>query len=233
MALSCSGVIYMTNCVLVVAAHTDDEALGCGGTIARHVAEGDTVYAIFMADGVTSRASAYQEDQLARNAAAECAKEILGIKENFYLGLPDNRMDSIPLINVVKKLEPIIEGLKPNIVYTHHHGDLNVDHHITHQAVMTTCRPVPGYSVRTIYAFEVMSSTDWSTPREKPFLPNTYINVTSYLEIKQAALKCYEIEMRHAPHSRSHENIEYLARHRGHNVGIHAAEAFELVRMIK
>lgn len=93
----------MTNCVLVVAAHTDDEALGCGGTVARHVNEGDTVYAVFMADGVSSREGVGQEDLIRRNSVAECAREILGIKESFYLGMPDNRMDSIPLLDVVQK----------------------------------------------------------------------------------------------------------------------------------
>ena len=223
----------MTNCVLVVAAHTDDEALGCGGTIARHVAEGDAVYAVFMADGVTSRAGADQEDLLGRNAAAENAREILGIKENFYLGLPDNRMDSIPLIDVVQKLEPYIKKLKPDIVYTHHHGDLNVDHRVTHQAVTTACRPMPGSSVWAIYAFEVVSSTEWATPGVDPFLPNHYVDVGSHLHLKIKALKAYQIEMREPPHSRSIEHTEYLAYHHGHSVGVRAAEAFMTIRAIR
>lgn len=222
----------MTNCVLVVAAHADDEALGCGGTLARHVDEGDTVFAVFMADGVTSRAGAYQEDQLARNAAAENAKEILGIKENFYLGLPDNRMDSIPLIDVVKKLESIIDKLKPNIVYTHHHGDLNVDHRITHQAVMTACRPLPGKSVRAIYAFEVMSSTDWATPTAEPFLPNYFVDISRHLSKKSEALYAYHLEMHEAPHSRSMQHLTSLATHRGQTVGVLAAEAFMSIRVV-
>lgn len=170
------------NIVLVVAAHTDDEALGCGGTIARHVAEGDVVYAVFMADGVTSRDEVNESDIASRNDAAENARKILGIKENFYLGLPDNRLDSVPLIEIIKQLEPIIFKLKPNVIYTHHHGDLNVDHRITHEAVLTVCRPIPGSSVREIYAFEVMSSTEWATPSREPFIPNHYINITSFLK---------------------------------------------------
>lgn len=218
--------------VLIVAAHTDDEALGCGGTIARHVAEGDTVYAVFMADGVTSRAGADLDDLRRRNAAAENVRVILGIKENFYLGLPDNRMDSIPLIDVVQKLEPIVNKLNPNIVYTHHHGDLNVDHRITHKAVMTACRPMPGSSVHAIYAFEVMSSTEWAPMDAAPFIPNHFIDIEKYLDRKIQALEIYKIEMRKKPHSRSFEHLQHLARHRGNSVGMEAAEGFVTLRTL-
>lgn len=222
----------MANCVLVVAAHTDDEALGCGGTIARHVAEGDIVYAVFMADGVSARVGTNNWDFAIRNEAAEKARAILGIKENFYLGLPDNRMDTIPLIEVVQQLEKIIDKLQPNIVYTHHHGDLNIDHRITHQAVLTACRPVPGSSVRAIYAFEVASSTDWANQNLVPFIPCHFINVERYLERKIAALNAYSLEMRLVPHSRSIEHIVYLSHHRGYMVGLSAAEAFMVGRTI-
>lgn len=223
----------MTDCVLVVAAHTDDEALGCGGTVARHVAEGDTVYAVFMADGVSSRTESDQADFARRMKAAENARVILGIREHFYLGLPDNRMDSIPLIEVVQKLEPIIDKVKPSIVYTHHHGDLNVDHRITHQAVMTACRPFPENRVRAIYAFEVMSSTEWGTPTAEPFLPNYFVDICSYLSRKKSALNAYRMEMRKSPHSRSMEHLSNLASHRGQTVGVLAAEAFVSVRVVR
>lgn len=219
--------------ILIVAAHTDDEALGCGGTIARHVAEGDNVYAVFMADGVSSRTKAGKDDLANRNAAAEQAREILGIRENFYLGLPDNRLDSLPLIEVIQCLEPIICKLQPNIIYTHHHGDLNVDHRITHQAVLTACRPIPGSSVQAIYAFEVMSSTEWATPVAEPFVPNHYVNISNQINIKLEALRAYQLEMREAPHSRSIEHLAHLAHHRGHIVGVVAAEAYVTVRTVR
>lgn len=222
----------MSKTVLIVAAHTDDEALGCGGTIARHVAEGDTVYAVFMADGVSSRAEADKGDLLKRNMAAERARGILGIRENVYLGLPDNRLDSLPLIDVIQRLEPIIDKVQPTIIYTHHHGDLNVDHRITHQAVLTACRPLPSSSVLAIYAFEVMSSTEWATPISEPFLANHYVDISAYLATKLEALKAYQLEMRDAPHSRSREHLAYLAHHRGHTVGVAAAEAFVTVRTL-
>ena len=218
--------------VLIVAAHTDDEALGCGGTIARHVAEGDTVYAVFLADGVTSRpdASTAQLDQ--RNSAAANAHEILGIKKVYMLGFPDNRMDGIPLLDLVQRLEEVLERVRPEIVYTHHFGDLNVDHRITHQATLTACRPIPRASVKEIYAFEVLSSTEWNTPGVTPFVPNVFVDISDYLDTKISALRAYELEMREEPHSRSIENAIRLAGLRGNTVGVKAAEGFSLVRAL-
>ncbi len=222
----------MKNKVLVVAAHTDDEVLGCGGTIARHVAEGDAVYVVFMADGVSSRSGMNQDNFNRRMQAAENARVILGINENYFLGLPDNRMDSIPLLDIIQLLEPIIDRLQPNIVYTHHHGDLNVDHRITHQAVMTSCRPLPESSIRAIYAFEVMSSTEWATPTAEPFLPNYFVDISAHLSVKNDAINAYSMEMRKSPHSRSIQHLTSLASHRGQAVGFTAAEAFMSIRVI-
>ncbi len=223
----------MTKTILVVAAHTDDEALGCGGTIARHVAEGDVVYAVFIADGVSSRAQVDKDDLANRNFAAERARETLGIRENFYLGLRDNRLDSYPLIEVIKPLESIIHQLNPNIIYTHHYGDLNIDHRITHQAVLTASRPIPGHCVTEIYSFEVMSSTEWSTPNHRPFIPNYFVDVEKYLDTKINALNDYRDEMRDEPHARSIKSLICLASYRGNSVGLVAAEAFAVIRMIR
>lgn len=223
----------MSKTVLIVAAHTDDEVLGCGGTIARHAAEGDAVYAVFMADGVSSRTHADQDDHAIRNAIAERARKILGVCKNFYFGLPDNRLDSLPLIEIVKRLESIIDELQPNVIYTHHSGDLNVDHRIAHQAVLTACRPLPGSSVREIYAFEVMSSTEWSGPLAAPFIPNYFVDISTYLDTKIEGLQEYSVEMRGEPHSRSIKHLLHLVHHRGYSVGVQAAEAFLTVRAIR
>lgn len=219
--------------VLIVAAHTDDEALGCGGTIARHVAEGDAVHAVFMADGVSSRPDMAADDLDRRMVAAKRSHEILGLQRVEYLGLPDNRMDGLPLLDVVQTLEVVIQAVAPQVIYTHHHGDLNIDHSVTNQAVMTACRPQPGSSVREIYCFEVLSSTEWATPQREPFVPNVFVNISDFLDIKLRALQAYQLEMRPAPHSRSIEHAEYLARHRGHSVGVAAAEAFVAIRQIR
>lgn len=222
----------MSKTVLVIAAHADDEALGCGGTLAKHVAQGDSVYVVFLADGVTSRSEVTPVEQELRNAAAAHALDILGVKQSFMLGFPDNRMDSIPLLEIVQKLESVLEQVKPHVVYTHHHGDLNIDHRIAHQAVMTACRPVPGTSVKEIYTFEVLSSTEWNTPGLTPFIPNVFVDISEYLDIKIQAISAYAMEMRDAPHSRSMVNIQQQAGYRGYSMGLYSAEAFSLIRMI-
>jgi len=218
---------------MVVAAHADDETLGCGGTIARHVAEGDNVDIVYMADGVTSR---NQDKKLAlaqRQEAAERAREVLGINKAHYLGFSDNRMDSLPLLDVIQPLERIIQNLEPVVIYTHYYGDLNVDHRITCQAVTTACRPLPGSSVREIYAFEVMSSTEWASLGVSPFVPNYYVNISDFLNVKMLAIDAYALEMYQSPHSRSVEHLSNLAYHHGHCVGVDAAEAFMVLRKIR
>jgi len=223
----------MSEIVLVIVAHADDEALGCGGTISRHVEQGDVVHLVLMADGVRSRTDASEADLSQRIEASKLAQTILGITSAHSFGLPDNRMDSIPLLEIVQKLEPIIEVIRPTIIYTHHHGDLNIDHRLTHAAVMTACRPLPSSSVREIYGIEVLSSTEWTTPQESPFLPNCFVDISQQLRTKLKALEAYDEEMRPAPHSRSPEHISALAHHRGYSMGLDAAEAFVVYRLIR
>lgn len=223
----------MSKKILVVAAHADDEVLGCGGAIARHVAEGDHVHVVFMADGVGSRGENEPNQLIIRNCARDKAMKILGVKKFQSLNFPDNRMDSLPLLDIVQTLEPILEKVQPTRVYTHHQGDLNVDHRITNQAVMTACRPLPGSSVREIMTFEVMSSTEWSAPGIASFVPNAFIDISHYLPMKLEALAAYDMEMRSVPHSRSVAHIEVLARHRGNCVAVEAAEGFEVVRVLE
>lgn len=223
----------MNKTILVVAAHADDEALGCSGTIARHVAEGDIVHAVFLADGVSAREGADSHELAQRLAATEQARQVLGIATTTFFGLPDNRMDSLPLIEIIQPLEKFICQINPQIIYTHHYGDLNVDHRIAHQTVMTACRATPESSVKEIYSFEVMSSTEWSSVGVAPFLPNLFVDISVYMAIKLRALEAYALEMRPAPHSRSSEHLNILARHRGHSVGVAAAEAFMVMRMVR
>lgn len=223
----------MSCTVLAVAAHADDEVLGCGGTLARHAAEGDRVHVLFLADGVGSRSGVSTADIGRREDAARAAHEILGVSNAVFLGLPDNRLDGLALLDVVQPLEKILSEISPRIVYTHHFGDLNVDHRVAHQAVLTACRPQPGQEVREIYAFEIMSSTEWAAPCAAPFLPSYYVDISTYLPQKLRALEKYAEEMRAAPHSRSVEHVEYLARHRGMCVGVAAAEAFVPLRTLR
>jgi LmbE family N-acetylglucosaminyl deacetylase len=219
--------------ILVVAAHADDEALGCGGTIARHVEEGDSVHLVFMADGVRSRIDASKLDLMRRIEASKQALSILGVSSTKSLALPDNQMDRLPLLEIVQKLESVLKDIRPSIIFTHHHGDLNIDHRLTHSAVMTACRPVPDSSVREILGFEVLSSTEWATQQVCPFLPNYFVDITRQLQTKLNALEAYAEEMRKPPHSRSMAHARVLAHHRGHSIGVVAAEAFEVYRIIR
>lgn len=224
--------------VLIVAAHPDDEILGCGGTAARLVQEGREVYFAILGEGITSR----HENREAADPAclsvlhrhAQAAASIIGVKDILLYKFPDNRLDTVPLLQVVKTVEDVIERLKPEVIYTHHPGDLNVDHGVIHRAVLTATRPMAGQPVREIYAFEVPSSTEWAFGGLQPvFRPNVFVDVASTIETKIAAMACYETETREFPHPRSPDALRAVARRWGSVAGCQAAEAFELVRSIR
>ena len=167
------------NIVLVVAAHADDEVLGCGGTLARHRANGDEVSVVFMTDGVGSRSHSSRNEEKMRLSAAHTALKNLSIKDTHQLSFPDNKMDTVPLLEIVKSVEKILKKIKPTLIYTNHNGDLNIDHQITQRAVLTACRPEPKTSVKNILSFEVLSSTEWGTPNVLPFTPNHFVDISS------------------------------------------------------
>lgn len=221
--------------VLVVAAHPDDEVLGCGGTIARHCADGDAVSVLILAQGVVSRNGADQVEQLDQlQAAARQANDILGVQRLELDQFPDNEMDSVTLLSVTKRIEVALAALQPDVVYTHHAGDVNIDHRLIHQAVVTASRPLPGQCVQQLLFFEVASSTEWQPPGSAPaFLPNHFVDISVTLEKKLAALQAYECEMREFPHARSIDAVRHLACWRGASVGRAAAEAFVLGRHIR
>ena len=223
----------MSETILVVAAHPDDEALGCGGSIARHTAAGDRVHVVFLADGEASRDAAVSAEIHERRNAAHAAADALGISERIFLDWPDNRLDSVPLLDVVQSLETHIRRINPSIIYTHFSGDLNVDHRVATQAVMTACRPQPGAvpALRRILSFEVLSSTEWSVAES--FVPNYWVDISATLDKKISALEAYDKEIREYPHTRSYQNIRQLAGVRGASVGVEYAEAFMLLRAVE
>lgn len=223
----------MNKRVLILAAHPDDEVLGCGGAILKHVKSGDQVHIIFLADGETSRMGVRQGALKQRRKATDLACKILGVKSYHFIDFPDNRLDSIPLLDVVQKVEKLFSKINPSIVYTHHYGDLNIDHRIANAVVMTLCRPLPESSVEEILTFEVMSSTEWGVTSVTPFTPNVFINISDELQDKMHALEAYANEMREFPHSRSVMHIQSLATHRGCCVGFSAAEGFMLIRSLR
>jgi N-acetylglucosamine malate deacetylase 1 len=224
----------MPNSILVVAAHPDDEAFGCGGTMANLADQGNDVHVAFLADGVSARGAvgaALQAELTARRAAARAAADILGVRSVTFSDLPDNRMDTVALLDVIGIVEALVAQHEPDTVITHHGNDLNIDHQLTHQAVVTACRPQPGHLVRTLLSFEVPSSTEWQVPGASgAFAPNWWSNIATTLERKLLALGAYAAELRPWPHPRSPEAVEHLARWRGASVGMEAAEAFTLER---
>ena len=220
--------------ILVVAAHPDDETIGCGGAIARHVSEGDEVGIITLTNGVSARVGANKKDELNRRDAAEKAMNLLGAKWIGQGDFSDNGMDKNPLLEIIKYIEDSKETFYPDIIYTHTPHDLNIDHRVTTSAVLTAFRPQPEESYQEIRLFEEPSSSDFTTESlHGSFAPNLFIDITNFITFKMEALKFYDTEMREYPHSRSYMNVETVAKYRGASVGIPLAEAFQIVRSIQ
>lgn len=224
--------------VLVVAAHPDDELLGCGGAILYHKKKGDKVHIVIVSEGITSRDDErnLEKNKLKlkqlKNSTVNIFKKI-GIKDVSFLDFADNRLDSYDLLDIVKPIESKINFFKPDIVYTHYAGDLNIDHQIVNRAVLIASRPKPGKIINKIYAFEVLSSTNWSFNKKNSFQPNFFLDISKFIKKKKYLLKFYKSEMEQWPHSRSIKSVETLAKYRGSTIGVKAAEAFELLREIK
>lgn len=226
----------MSKSILVLAAHPDDEVLGCGGSIAKLADEGASIHVAFLADGVFSRSveQVIQQDELRnRRIASRKACDILGVNSISFGDFPDNRMDSVALLDITKAIESLITEHQPDTVFTHHAGDLNIDHRRVHEAVVTACRPQQGNPVKTLLSFEVSSSTEWQlSGSAPPFTPNWFVDISTTLNRKMTALEAYGEELRTWPHPRSMRGVEHLAHWRGATVGLDAAEAFILGRQI-
>lgn len=196
--------------------------------------QGAVVTILLLGEGPTSRVA--DEAGAARNEAhssAVRAASVLGITDVRFAEMPDNKFDSVPMLNIVQCIEAVAIDIKPDMVFTHHVGDLNIDHQITSRAVMTAFRPLPETARTCLLGFEVLSSTEYTPPHSAPhFAPNVYIGICDFLEVKQKALRAYASEMRPWPHPRSYEAVEHLARLRGCQCGLHAAEAFVLLRSV-
>jgi LmbE family N-acetylglucosaminyl deacetylase len=224
--------------VLVIAAHPDDEVLGCGGTIARLAAEGASVSILILANGLTSRADFDPARDAAtldvHHARARQAGKILGAQHVVLAGFPDQKMDTLPLLEITQSIEREIARVKPEVVFTQHGGDLNMDHVITFRATLTATRPMAGGCVKQVYAYEIPSSTEWAFQQFEPrFAPNVFFDISSQLETKISAMQIYESEARVYPHPRSPEAIRANAQRWGSCVGRSAAEAFCGVRDIR
>jgi len=222
--------------ILVVAAHPDDEILGCGGTIKRLVDEGYTAYTLILGEGITSRDEKRDWDERIveieeLKKQVNEANRIIGVKEVFLHDFPDNRFDTVALLDIVKVIENIKNKLQPDIIFTHYENDLNIDHQITHKAVLTATRPMKGECVKELYSFEVLSSTEWNYPLS--FSPDVFFDISDYMEYKKKAMQIYKSELNDYPHPRSLEGMDISAKGWGLKVGYKYAEAFKTVRVLK
>ena len=210
--------------VVVIAAHPDDEILGVGGTIRRHVLSGDDVHVMVVCEGVTMR---YRGRGVNLRKHSEAACRRLGTNPPEHLGLPDQRLDTLSLIDVILPLEARLKRLRPQRVYTHFHGDVNRDHQIVAEAAAVACRPL-GSTLESFLAYETPSATEWGIPYT--FAPNYFVEITATLADKLAAMACYATEVGSYPHPRSLRHLEERARSWGAWAGTEAAEAFVLLR---
>ena len=226
----------MNKKILIVAAHPDDEVLGCGGTVAKLIAQGYEAYTLILGEGKTSRDEQREvenkTDELeVLNTEIQKANDVIGIKKVFVESFADNRFDSVDLLDIVKVISKVKEEVKPSIIFTHFENDLNIDHQITYKAVLTATRPMEGESVKEIYSFEILSSTEWNYPLS--FSPDTFFDISETINLKIDAMKAYDSELRQYPHPRSLEGIKLNAKYQGMRVGKKYVEAFKSVRVIR
>jgi len=213
----------------VVAAHPDDEVLGAGATLARHVDRGDEVHACVLSEGATSR---YEDDMVSE--LVQCGKraaEVIGLRSLRFEQLPDQRLDLLPLIEVTQAVEDLVDAVRPDVVYTHFPWDVNSDHAVVARCVWTACRPYRFPFVRMLAAFETPSSTEWALPGEhRRFEPQRFVDVSATLSRKLDAMRCYHSELRAYPHPRSLRALQERAAYWGSVVGLAAAEPFLVLR---
>lgn len=222
--------------ILVVAAHPDDEVLGCFGTVARLIKEGYEAYTLILGEGKTSRDEERRPEIKKNeieilNTEIQKANNIIGIKKVFVEFFPDNRFDSVDLLDIIKVISRIKDEIKPDIIFTHYENDLNIDHQITYKAVITATRPMENESVKEIYSFEVLSSTEWKYPLS--FSPDIFFDISDTIELKINSMREYASELCEYPHPRSLEGIELNAKYNGLRVGKKYVEVFKSVRVIR
>ena len=222
----------MNKKILIIAAHPDDEIIGCGGTLLKHIFNKDDVFVVFASDGESSRVNGKNKISKRQKEAKEVAKNAK-IKKIFFLNYPDNQMDKINILKISKSITSIVDKVKPDIVYTHHYNDLNIDHKITFEATMVACRPIRKKNITELYSFEILSSSEWHGRQNLNFKPNVYVNINNFFQKKISLMKIYKNEVMRSPHPRSIRSITSKAASRGSEVNTLYAEAFELIRIIK
>ncbi|MDD5120702.1 MAG: PIG-L family deacetylase [Candidatus Omnitrophica bacterium] len=215
--------------VLIVAAHPDDEILGCGGFISKMQKRGVNCFSLILTDGATGRYKPAKKKALAKYALA--ANKVIGASNVFFEDFPNQKLDEVSITSIIKAIERYIKRLGVDCVFTHHGRDLNIDHRIIYDATITACRPLPGQQVKTLYTYMVASSTEWNRyEKDDIFVPNVFLDISEEIETKIRAMKCYKTECRLYPHPRSSKAIRAYAHYQGLTVGLEYAESFRLIR---
>lgn len=223
----------MNKRILIVAAHPDDEVLGCFATVAKLIKEGYEAYTLILSGGKTSRGEVDKIELNLLQTEMKQANDLIGIKKVLTANFPDNAFDSVALLEIVKEIEKIKEEIKPEIIFTHHIGDMNIDHQVTHKAVLTATRPMKDECVKAIYSMEISSSTEWNSfSPQSAFIPNVFFEIENTIDLKVEAMSKYKSELREYSHPRSLKHIKELAKVNGTKVGLNYSENFMLVRSV-
>lgn len=216
--------------ILVIAPHPDDEVLGCGGTIIKYKKRGDEIYLCLVTKMyVTPEWS--KEYIKKREKQAQIAIKKLGVKKTLFLNLPIVKLDTVPQKKINDLLSKIVTKVNPDIVFIPHQGDVNIDHRLVFASSLVALRPKPGSRIKKILSYEILSATEWGS-HFGGFLPDVYEDITKEIKEKIEVMKIYKVELKKFPHPRSIEAIEILAKKRGSEAGVQAAEAFMLLREI-
>ncbi|CAA0154320.1 PIG-L deacetylase family protein [Tenacibaculum maritimum] len=217
--------------ILIVAPHADDEILGCGGIMKRKSAEGDNVIVLIVTRGTPKM---YSDDKVAnvRNEAKQSHK-LLNVKDTFFLDFHAPELDITSSAEIARGISKIVKENSIDEMYIPHRGDIHSDHRVVANACYVAARPVNGCSVKSIYAYETLSETEWAAPfGDDAFIPNHFVDITEFIDFKLKAMECFKSQLREFPNSRSLECIESLAKFRGATIGVNRAEAFMIIRTI-
>lgn len=218
--------------ILIIAPHPDDEILGCGGTMLKHIASGDEVYVCIVTHAAPP---IYPEGSSAsiQKAAREC-HEWIGVKKTYFLNYPTVMLEKVDRYLLNDSILKVITEIKADVVYIPHFGDMQKDHQVVAEACMVAVRPKYTHRVKRVYGYETMSETAWNTPNiQNEFIPNAFVDISDYLDGKIRALEYYDSQLQPFPDARSIESIKALAKYRGALMHYHAVEAFMLLREIR
>lgn len=221
------------NKVLVIAPHADDEIIGCGATMAKHIENGDEVFVIIATNANNGAPELFSSESvnLVRNEAL-ISHQLLGIKETFFLDFPAPALNAYPEYKISVSLADIFAQIKPNILYIPFAGDIHQDHKAIYRATLVAARPRGNYSIKEIYCYETLSETEWTPLQEKNFFPTKFVDVSSCFQRKLDAMRCYQSQIKEFPDSRSIQAFESLAKYRGATIGVNYAESFVIERII-